>query len=370
MTAVTTAQTESRTDLRDLTVASVPASHVYVRHLATEPPGPVRRLPDPDPAAPGRSTVSTWWPPVMLEPDWIARHDFDLFHLQFGFDAWMPERLEEVLVSLRERGRPFVYTVHDLRNPHHLDRSLHDEQLDVLVPGADALVTLTNGAAEEIRTRWGREAHVLPHPHVVDLATMAGLSRREIPGPRTELRVGLHVKSLRASMDPLRLLPDLVQAVRDRPGAVLQVNGHRDVLEPGGRRYADDLSAFLRRGAERGDLELHVHDFFSDTELWSYLAGLDVSVLPYRFGTHSGWLEACRDLGTTVIAPSCGYFADQGPVLSYVHDEETYDGGSLQAAVAAAWDQPRLGATGIAERRHQRAELAVAHEDLYRSLLR
>ena len=38
-----------------------------------------------------------------------------------------------------------------------------------------------------------------------------------------------------------------------------------------------------------------------------------VSVLPYRFGTHSGWLEACFDLGTAVIAPSCGFYKQQRP---------------------------------------------------------
>ena len=42
-------------------------------------------------------------------------------------------------------------------------------------------------------------------------------------------------------------------------------------------------------------------------------AALDVSVLPYRFGTHSGWLEACFDLGTAVVAPSCGFYAEQRP---------------------------------------------------------
>ena len=63
-----------------------------------------------------------------------------------------------------------------------------------------------------------------------------------------------------------------------------------------------------------------MHDYFSDEDLWAYLASLDLSVLPYTFGTHSGWLEACRDLQTTVLAPSCGYYAEQGPVLSYTND--------------------------------------------------
>ncbi|MEO5853940.1 MAG: glycosyltransferase family 1 protein [Nocardioides sp.] len=371
MSAPTTNRVECGAGTGDLTVASVPASHVYVRHLASEPTGAVIRLPDPDPVDPGRSTVETWWPPVMLQPDWIRAHSFDVFHLQFGFDAWAPFDLERVVGSLRDEGRPLVYTVHDLRNPHHLDRALHDEQLDVLVPAADALVTLTEGAATEIRRRWGRDAMVLPHPHVVDFATMARLRRRnEEVDARTEFRVGLHVKSLRAGMEPLRLLPDLVRAVGELPGGVLQVNGHRDVLDSSGRRYDARLATALRRAEERGDLELHVHDFLTDAALWTYLARLDVSVLPYRFGTHSGWLEACRDLGTTVVAPSCGYFADQAPVLTYLHDEDRYDGDSLVAAVLQSPQRPALGATGIAERRGQRDLLAAAHEDLYRSLLR
>lgn len=373
MTSVTTTSREGRSATHPaLRVASVPASHVYVRHLASEGPGPVSRLPDPDPISPDRSTEQTWWPPVMLQPDWIRAHDFDVFHLQFGFDAWEPAELARVLAAVRERGTPVVYTVHDLRNPHHPDRSLHDRQLDVLVPGADALVTLTPGAAAEIRRRWGREALVLPHPHVVDFSTMArsavsrqARSRRLRPG----FRVGLHVKSVRQSMNPLRILPALVRAVRDIPAGVLQVNGHRDVLEPSGRRYDEALAGFLRRAEARGDLELHVHDFLSDADLWSYLCGLDVSVLPYRFGTHSGWLEACRDLGTTVVAPTCGYFAEQGPVLSYLHDEEDYDDLSLETAVHKARLQPGLGAIGVTERRRQREEIAARHEELYRSLI-
>ena len=60
-----------------------------------------------------------------------------------------------------------------------------------------------------------------------------------------------------------------------------------------------------------------MHDYFTDDELWDYLSSLDVSVLPYRFGTHSGWLEACFDLGTIVLAPDCGYYAEQRPCVTY-----------------------------------------------------
>jgi glycosyltransferase involved in cell wall biosynthesis len=352
----------------DIVVASVPSGHVYVRHVAPESGGPIR-LPDPDPADPRRSADQTWWPPVMLEPAWAAAAAYDVFHLQFGFDAAPVEQLSKLVRTVKSRGRPFVYTVHDLRNPHHRHRELHDEQLDVLVSEADAVVTLTPGAAAEIEARWGRRAVVIPHPHVVDLRTMAIAQDCRARRRTAAFRVGVHVKSLRASMDPLRLLPDLVETVRSLPDVVLQVNGYRDVLDRDGARRDEQLADYLVGAASGGALRLEVHDYLSDWDLWCYLSSLDVSVLPYRFGTHSGWLEACRDLGTTVIAPTCGYFADQGPVLTYVHDEETYDPSTLVAAVVEAYEtRPRWGA-GVTERREQRRRVADAHAELYLGLM-
>lgn len=347
--------------LRHVTVASVPASHVYVRHVAAELDDGVRRLADPDPSRPGRSTEQTWWPPVMLQKGWAASQDFDVFHLQFGFDAWDPTDLEELANVLAERNKPLIYTVHDLRNPHHQDRGLHDAQLDVLVPAATTLITLTQGAAAEIRRRWGREAVVLPHPHVVpfDRIGRAGRSTGE------PFRIGLHVKSLRASMAPLRLLPQLIATTRALPHAVLQVNGHRDVLDPDGARRDDALADYLHAAAARGDLELGVHDFMSDSELWDYLESLDVSVLPYRFGTHSGWLEACRDLGTAVVAPDCGYYADQGATAIFHHTEDSYDPASLDRALRHAYEVGAPGPASVPDRRRQRAWLAEAHRRIY-----
>lgn len=350
-------------------MASVPSGHVYVRHLAPEHGPAPQRLPDPDPARPHRPAGAVWWPPVMLDPRWAATADFDVFHLHFGFDACEPARLAELVDVLRARRKPFVFTVHDLRNPHHRDPDEHDGHLDVLVPAADALVTLTPGAAAEIERRWGRAAVVIPHPHVVDFQTMGVAQDCRARRPRTTFRLGLHVKSLRPSMDPETILPTLVETVAGLPGAVLQVNAHRDVLDDDGSRLDPSLAAYLREHAARGRLELEVHDYLSDHELWCYLGSLDASVLPYRFGTHSGWLEACRDLGATVIAPSCGFYREQGPVLTYARDESTFEPESLAAAVREAYEtRPRFGA-GIDERREQRREVAAAHEALYRMVL-
>ncbi|WP_255467037.1 glycosyltransferase [Aeromicrobium senzhongii] len=351
-------------------VASVPSTHVYVRHLRPPSgPSPFVHLPDPDPDHPSRSATTKWWPPVMLRPEWAATADFDVFHVQFGFDACSPEDLSRLVGVLRERGKPLVLTAHDLRNPHHPTRELHDEQLGVLVAAADAVITLTDGAAAEIARRWGREALVLPHPHVVELDTMARLRRRREASTSGEFRIGLHIKSLRQSMDPLPVLRVLDETIRDLPGAVLQVNGHHDVLDPDGARREPVIAQWLEQASAEGRVDLRVHDFLPDRDLWDYLAGLDLAVLPYRFGSHSGWLEACRDLGTTVLAPTCGYYADQGPVLSFGFDEARFDAASLADAVRHAYrTRPAHGAS-VDERRDQRIEVARAHDRLYRELL-
>lgn len=362
---------ERRQAVQRPVVASVPANHVYVRHLADEDHlGPVW-LPDPLPDS--RRTAQQWWPPVMLEPGWVASNEFDVFHLHFGFDAQNVPGLQEFVQSLRKRRRPLVFTVHDLRNPHHEDRQVHDDQLGVLIPAADQLITLTDGAAEEIARRWGREPLVLPHPHVVPFGVMRSAQAmravHRTGGRARPFRVGLHIKSLRAGMHPKPLIPTLVDTIRDLPDAILQVNGHRDVMDASSRQYDDHLARMLRDYAERGLIDLRIHDYLSDADLWTYLASLDVSVLPYRFGTHSGWLEACRDLGTTVIAPTCGYFADQAPVLTYRHDEDGYDADSLTAAIRAAHRGQTPGVVDVDARRRQRRSIAAAHDRLYRSLI-
>ena len=359
---------DQRVGQQTTTVASVPASHVYVRHIAAEQPDGVVRLTDPHPDDPSRSAEQRWWPPAMLDPTWIRAHDFDVFHVQFGFDAWSPDRLEEIARAVHDTGRALVHTVHDLRNPHHDTRDLHDAQLAVLLRHADAVLTLTDGAADEVAERFGRRPEVVPHPHVVELET---LERFAGAGPHREgpFRVGLHVKSLRASMDPMALLPTLLRTVRDLDG-VLQVNGHHDVLTEGGPAYDAELAGLLRDAERRGEVELVVHDFLSDADLWEYLRSLDVSVLPYRYGTHSGWLEACRDLGTAVVAPTCGYYADQGPVHSYVLDEDQFVAASLESALHDAHDAGPVAPLAVQERREQRQQVAEAHRRVYRSVVR
>jgi glycosyltransferase involved in cell wall biosynthesis len=305
---------------------------------------------------------------MMLDPEWIAQNapEFDVFHVQFGFDALSAGQLQAIVAALRAASKPLIYTVHDLRNPHHGEPDAHDRHLDILIPNADALITLTPGAADVIEQRWGRRPSVLPHPHVVPLSQFVARAQS-----RTErFVVGVHAKSVRASMDPLAVVRALHPLLDELAELELQVDVHHDVFDTSGARHDAELVGFLRTLSRHPSAKVAVHDYFTDNELWQYLRSLDVSVLPYRFGTHSGWLEACHDLGTTVIAPSCGYYTQQRRCLSYVHDEQHLDGDSLRQAVRTAYSERPVWQGTRKVRAAERDAVARAHAEIYRSVLR
>ena len=119
-------------------------------------------------------------------------------------------------------------------------------------------------------------------------------------------------------------------------------------------------------------IELAVLPRPDDAALDRHLAGLHASVLPHAFGTHSGWLEQCRDLGTRVVAPSCGYYGEQwDDVVGFVNDESRgLDAGSLADAVVRALATPPPPPADPVWRAAQRAEVRAAHAEIYRRVTR
>ncbi|WP_166649156.1 glycosyltransferase [Naumannella halotolerans] len=323
-----------------LRVQSVPSAHNYVRHLRPVPPeADLRWLADPPvPGAPS----GQWWPSPVFDPGWAAQRTADLVHLHFGFDHLAPAAARDWLAELRRAGIALVLTVHDLTNPHLHDQSGYRQTLGVLVQGADAVITLTPGAATEIAEHWQREAVVLPHPHVV------GLDRLCDPRPRMDgpLRVLLPLGALRANTDP-ELIPVIARQLP--AGSELTVD-----LRPGLRaRLAPELRG---DGRQWQVVERAAGD---EDEFFDHVAGFDVIVLPYRWGTHSGWVELGHDLGRPVVAPRIGWFHQQHAVHSW-----TDPGASLAAALADAIDAVPQPATAD-QRRTERAQLSRRHREIY-----
>lgn len=345
-----------------VTVLHVPGDHDYVAHTADERVPGVVVLDAP--RAPG----SGWAPSPALEATWVAEHAhlFDVLHLHFGFEGRTPQQLRDLVTALHGAGKPLVLTAHDLQNPHLVDQRPYEALLDVLVPAADAALTLTAGAAAEISRRWGVDAVVVPHPHIAPLDEV-GLPRAP-RAPDGERVVGLHLKSLRANLVALPVLRSLAAAVAALPGVRLRVDVHDEALDPAFGRHDAELVAWLRRAHDDGDLDLRAHGRFDDAQLRDYLRSLDVSVLAYGHGTHSGWLELCHDLGTPVLAGPVGHLREQQPLVEADLLDPDDVARGLARALAGPSGLPGAAATA-ADRREQRREVALAHRDLYRRLV-
>ena len=334
-------------------VGTVPDRHPFLDAVR---PASVRHLRFTPAAATG------WEPSPLLDASPAALAGLDVVHVHFGYEGRSPAQLEEFVTAVDAAGAALVVTVHDLRNPHDRDPAPHLEHLRILVGAADAVITLTTGAAAEVNRRWSRTATVVPHPSLLGVSDAAVDSASPGTGRRV---VGVHLKSVRRNVvDPIAVVRAAAAGAADA-GALLRVDIHD-------RGVDETVLAELADLAGRGLVDLRRHAYFSHDELLAYLRGLHVSVLPYRFGTHSGWLELCRDLGVAVVAPDCGYYAEQWPaVTTYANNERRgLVPDSLRRAARQAASASRPAPADPAQRRAERGRAQGAHARVYADAVR
>lgn len=355
----------SSTAPRTVRVVHVPADHDYVRHATTAPRACSAPAVDAEAVAQASRPVL---PPFRWRDGrrWLAEHgsDVDVLHVHFGFETIGPDELTAVLDAADAATVRVVWTVHDLTNPHLVDQSSHEAQLTLLALRAAGLLTLTPGAADEVARRFGRRPVVVRHPHLAPVDVLARARSR--PAERV---VGCPLGLLRPGTDPdvvrTLLSPQVRDALALQGPATLRVSLRQEVLEPAFPRSDPALVAELRRAHDEGHLDLRVGPRTPDEELWPELAGLSALVLPYRWGTHSGWVEACHDVGTPVIAPALGRWAEQHEVHAFPSGPDGPDpsglAGALTAALRRDGDRPPV----LSERLRERATVVAEHARLH-----
>ncbi|WJL96598.1 glycosyltransferase [Microbacterium sp. ET2] len=319
----------------------------------------------PDPPVPG-APDGQWWPPVALTTAWLRANseNVDALHVHFGLESFSPAELGSALAAARDLELPVVYTVHDLENPQLRDQTAYGELLDIIVPGADHLITLTAGAGAEVAHRWGRECEIIPHPL---LAGHAGEGPARAPRGET-VRVGMHLRDLRPNIDAAAAVRAAAEAAKSLEGGdapvVIEILLNERVRDV-------DLAARLETvAAQHPSVHMRRTARLSDADIEAWLTGLDLFVLPYRHGTHSGWVELCFDLGVPVAGTAVGHVASQHPSSFRVIDLD--DPATLAAAIRRsrvarqAADQPAARDTRHRARRHERDEVRAAHLALYR----
>lgn len=323
---------------RPLRVATVPFHSPYVD--AVLPPGSVH-------------VGSLGEPSPWLDPDHLsaAAAEVDVLHVHAGWEDMPLSQLEAWTAAVRRTGVPFVATIHQLRAGRTSSRLRHAAQLRTLLATAEVVLTLTAGAADEIADRFGRTAIVVAHPSLA--APTPGIGRE------TRL-VGVHLGSLDGQV------PEAVGLVRGALSGALSGGGRLRVdVHPG----LDVAAALPELGAlaDAGELQLCRSAPPSPADWVRHLQELHVSVLPDVAGSHSSWVELCRDAGTRAVVPSGGHHADQwSDVVVYGSDPRTgLDAASLSSAVVAALTRPFPVRADQAWRAQQRDAVRRVHAQIY-----
>jgi beta-1,4-mannosyltransferase len=344
-------------------VAALPGRGLYVRHLG-HPEG-VDGVHRPTVVLPGSAPR----PPASFDVGWLSESlgDMQVVHVHGLSPRVSPEHVIAAADAVKASGRPLVVTAYHLSDPSGGDEENFAAQLDALIPRADAVITLTESAREEISRRWSIDASVLPHPHVVDFVRMRRARPEQRRGPFV---IGAHLGSLRLPAEPVAVVEALAAAVADVPQARLEVHVHDHLLDSDSTRYNPVTIREIERivGAAGGNLRAHRP--MTDAQLWDHLFGLDASFVPPFFGSHSIWPEACFDLGTQAIMPVGSHAAAQRPGMSYTASPDGVPNvASLHQAFSAARAQDTAWRADPTARWKERVRIAETHRGCYERLL-
>lgn len=315
---------------------SIPAGHVYTE--AVLPPD-VTGGPESDGGrGPHPALDPLWWHRV---PDTELP---DLVHLHAGVGHLNVDDVRAFTATLHRRGVPLVLTVHNLDDPHATDQTEHHATLRVLLAAAAARLTLTEEAARHLPAG----TRVIPYPRVV---------AEPPPATGTGTAIGVFLKSLRTNViaDPVfyRIVGRVVQRATGQP---LRVHLHED------SRTAHLTHALA--GPEVADIiDLRSHSPMSDDALHRAVGQCGTVLLPYLRGTHSGWLEMCRDLGASVAVPDCGMYSAQVDDPRAVDTYATGDPLAAARALIRLHERGPLPYTG--DRGRQLAEIRRLHREVY-----
>ncbi|MFP5370401.1 MAG: hypothetical protein ACLGI3_06595, partial [Actinomycetes bacterium] len=237
----------------------------------------------------GPSAGSCSW----LDARYLAEHagEIDVLHLHTGSGRVTDAAVQCWSETVRRSGVPLVVTVHRVRAAgSHLHATPHavaaeEAHLQAVLGTAEVVLTLTSGAADAVAERFGRTAIVVAHPSVA--------------GPDADVGAERGLVGLRLQPADLQRR-DLAALVRAALSGAVSGGGRLRVLVEAGT----EVPSSVRDLAARDELDLVVH---RDAERAAQFQQLHVAVLPEPCGTHSRDLEICRDVGTRVVAPSCGW---------------------------------------------------------------
>lgn len=262
-----------------------------------------------------QTTIGSCTVPRDVTFAWIEQHDslgfFDVLHIQSLELAAIPT-IQCVLEKCARKRKGIVVSIHETEPMFPNEGSDFPARVRLACSFAKSAITLTACAARKIVDQFGidrRMVRVVPHGLV--LPPSHSLWHLE-PERNSQCTIGMF-----GGFRPNRsFLTAAVNALRGMGSADLRVRLLSRGLSPIELVASSEAWQLASLAACDHRLEFDVRPFPSDDEIAEFVHALDILVLPYLYGTHSGQLELAMDLGVPVIIPDLGCFKAQWEVHS------------------------------------------------------
>jgi len=241
---------------------------------------------------------------------WIEAQDamdfFDVLHVQ-SLEFASVESIRCVLERCGREKKGIVAAIHETE-PLFPERGTDfPARVRLISELASCIVTLTTSARRDIMERYGipeSKLRVVPHGPVLPLSHPLW---RAQPGRNSRCTIGMF-----GGFRPNRsFLAGAVNALYGLSSAEILVRLLTRGLNPVELAPGSEVWQFASLAATDPRLVLELLPFPSDDEIASFVHSLDILLLPYLYGTHSGQLELAMDLGVPVVIPDIGCYRAQ-----------------------------------------------------------
>ena len=312
--------------------------------------------------------------------DWINRQTslgfFDVLHVQ-SVELAKISAIQKTLDRCVADRKSIVVTVHDVEPLFPEDGEDFVSRVRLVCHFASAVIALTKRSGEEIAKRFGvvgEKVQVVPHGPVLSLRHALWKKKRK----RNRLFTVGMFGGVRPNRSFLAAAVNALYGLESQDVRVRILSRGLNPIELGPASEALELVALAGRDAR---LSLELLPFPSDDEIARFVHSLDLLVLPYLCGTHSGQLELAFDLGVPVVAPAFGCYRDQWrlhqdslsePFWLESNPADPYSyGAPMLATLRAAhtgWRKKKITtrkARFAADRRREQEAILRAHADIY-----
>jgi hypothetical protein len=232
---------------------------------------------------------------------------FDILHIH-SVELTSTETIQQVLDRCQRTKKGIVFTIHDVRPMFSTDQKKYNKTLKIIAKTGARLITLTCGAQMEIVKTLNIEplsVNVIPHGFVLPPKDDRWQRQKKIES--SVCSFGMY-GGFRPNREILTPAINIAYGIFEKE---INLTFLTRAISPIEIFNNEEVNKFVELALLKNHITLRLYPFPSDDQIFDFMSEIDILIMAYRWGTHSGQLELAFDLGVIPIISNVGYYYDQ-----------------------------------------------------------